>query len=338
LGSSPVEKQWAAFEQLIAALDNPTGFYLIRWQGKIKVSILPLPEVISTHTSVVEILNVFFQKHQSEAALHRERSKLLTHLYGEYERAEKALHRYQHRLEVVTHDDHFQQWGDLLMANLQAVAPGAASVTLPDFYPPHQPVTIRLRKELSPQKNAEAYYRKAKNRQTEIHQLTQALHNRRNQIERIRQNLGMAGETTDLKQVRALAKTILPSSVAKENSVTRPYKEFSHQGFTVWVGKNASANDTIIQQYAFKEDLWLHAKDVAGSHVLIKHQAGKPFPKEVIEFAARLAAGYSKRKTDSLCPVIVTPRKYVRKRKGDPPGTVAVERETVVMVEPWREA
>lgn len=100
------------------------------------------------------------------------------------------------------------------------------------------------------------------------------------------------------------------------------------------MGRNAEANDELTLKRAYKEDLWLHAKDVAGSHVLIKYQAGKPFPKDVIERAAQLAAYNSKRKTDSLCPVVVTQKKYVRKRKGDPAGAVVVEREQVILVEP----
>jgi predicted ribosome quality control (RQC) complex YloA/Tae2 family protein len=68
--------------------------------------------------------------------------------------------------------------------------------------------------------------------------------------------------------------------------------------------------------------------------VLIKHQAGKTFPKDVIEHAASIAAFFSKRKTESLCAVIVTPKKFVRKRKGDPAGAVIVDREEVILVEP----
>src|SRR5258708_38170770 len=101
-----------------------------------------------------------------------------------------------------------------------------------------------------------------------------------------------------------------------------------------WEGKKEGKKDTLTLHHAFKEDLWLHAKDVAGYHVLIKHQAGKPFPKDVIERAAELAAYYSKRKNESLCPVAVTPKKFVRKRKGDPVGAVVVERENVIMVTP----
>ena len=104
--------------------------------------------------------------------------------------------------------------------------------------------------------------------------------------------------------------------------------------FRIWVGKDAASNDELTLKYAHKEDLWLHAKDVAGAHVIIKFQAGKKFPKDVVERAAELAAYNSKRKNDTLCPVAFTPKKFVRKRKGDPPGAVVVEREEVMMVVP----
>ncbi|MDX5346758.1 MAG: NFACT RNA binding domain-containing protein, partial [Hymenobacteraceae bacterium] len=112
------------------------------------------------------------------------------------------------------------------------------------------------------------------------------------------------------------------------------FKEFEHQGFKILVGKSAQNNDLLTQKHAHKEDLWLHAKDVSGSHVVVKHQAGKNFPEPVIEKAAQLAAFYSKRKNDSLCPVMYTPKKFVRKPKGAAAGAVFVEREKVILVSP----
>ena len=87
------------------------------------------------------------------------------------------------------------------------------------------------------------------------------------------------------------------------------FKKVEYLGYVILIGRNAKNNDLLTKQYAFKEDLWLHARDVSGSHVVIKNQPGKKFPAPVIERAAELAAFYSKRKTDSLCPVIVTPKK-----------------------------
>jgi predicted ribosome quality control (RQC) complex YloA/Tae2 family protein len=90
----------------------------------------------------------------------------------------------------------------------------------------------------------------------------------------------------------------------------------------------------LTQRYARKEDLWLHARDVSGSHVIIRRQAGKKYPIPVIEKAAALAAYHSKRRTDTLCPVIVTPKKYVRKTRDLLEGQVIIDKEEVIMIEP----
>jgi predicted ribosome quality control (RQC) complex YloA/Tae2 family protein len=99
------------------------------------------------------------------------------------------------------------------------------------------------------------------------------------------------------------------------------------------VGKNAANNDLLTIRYAHKNDLWLHAKDVSGSHVVIKQQS-QTFPIAVITYAAQLAAYYSKLKGSTLVPVSYTLKKYVRKPKGMEPGQVIVDREEVILVEP----
>ncbi len=88
-------------------------------------------------------------------------------------------------------------------------------------------------------------------------------------------------------------------------------------------------------RHARPYDLWLHARGVSGSHVVIrvKGRANVP-PGPVVERAARLAAFHSKAKTSALVPVVVTPRKWVRKAKGSPPGQVVVEREAEVRIVP----
>jgi predicted ribosome quality control (RQC) complex YloA/Tae2 family protein len=145
--------------------------------------------------------------------------------------------------------------------------------------------------------------------------------------------LDQVRKAESLKDLAEFTKTN-PAKEKAKDAEPLPYHEFIFKGYKIWVGRNAESNDILTLKLSYKEDLWLHAKDVSGSHVLIKHQAGKNFPKDVIERAAELAAYNSKRKNDSLCPVVVTPKKFVRKRKGDPAGAVVVEREEVVMVVP----
>jgi predicted ribosome quality control (RQC) complex YloA/Tae2 family protein len=124
-------------------------------------------------------------------------------------------------------------------------------------------------------------------------------------------------------------------TVSKEAQTPSGFREFTvFGGMKVLVGRNAKQNDELTTHVAKKEDLWLHARGVPGSHVVLQSGGRKQIPKEAIEQAAELAAFYSEAKTQSLAPVSYTLKKYVRKPKGAGPGAVVMEREEVIMVEP----
>ena len=125
-----------------------------------------------------------------------------------------------------------------------------------------------------------------------------------------------------------------PLQVSKKQEMVFPFKRFVVQDFEIWVGKNAANNDILTQKYSHKNDLWLHAKGVTGSHTIIKHKAGKLIPSQVLTIAAQIAAYYSKHKGNTLAPVCYTLKKFVRKPKGFEPGQVVMDREEVIMVEP----
>ena len=114
--------------------------------------------------------------------------------------------------------------------------------------------------------------------------------------------------------------------------MSKPYHECTVSGFSIWIGKNARSNDKMLI-LAHKDDIWLHAKSVSGSHVIIRAQQKMP-DKSVIEIAASFAAHQSKAKGSEWVPVIFTPKKYVRKAKNSAPGAVIVQKEHVVMVQP----
>ena len=227
-----------------------------------------------------------------------------------------------------------EEFGHILKANLHQIPERSETVELHDFYR-DQPVTIRLKPDLTPQKNAESYYRKAKNEKIEIEHLMEALEVREGEMAEYDAQIEKVESLETLKELRKYLKTSGLDRMEKPDvSAATLFKRYEYQGFEIFVGKNAKNNDLLTQRYTRKEDLWLHARDVTGSHVIIRHQAGKRFPNPVIERAAQLAAYYSKRRNDSLCPVIVTPKKFVRKTRDLQEGQVIVEKEEVVMVEP----
>ena len=187
----------------------------------------------------------------------------------------------------------------------------------------------------SPQKNAENYYRKSKNEKIEIQKLMENIEAKEQDLAEIDQQIEMIEKIETLKEFRKYQKVNALEAVPKAlDTVQDLFKYYRFEGYEILVGRNAKNNDLLTQKYARKDDLWLHARDVSGSHVVIRKQAGKNFPVTVIERAASLAAFYSKRKNDTLCPVIVTPKKFVRKTRDLADGQVIVEKEEVIMIEP----
>lgn len=325
-------EKWEIIQRLLADLENPS-YYITEIQDIPCLSLIRYGEVKKEFTEPINAINEFFHTHTHEQAYLKEKSRAISILRSQLLAGENYYEKTFTKLQEVERDNNYKLWADLIMANLHLLKAGQEKTTLQNFYT-NQPTTIKLKKDLSPQKNAEAYYRKAKNQHLEIGRLQQALNTKTNEITKLKSQIEQIEHADSLKNLRSITAGLDVSQQKKKDAEPLPYHEFEHNGFKIWVGKNAKSNDALTLRHSYKDDLWLHAKDVAGSHVLIKYQSGKSFPKDVIERAAQLAAYNSKRKNETLCPVSVTSKKFVRKRKGDPAGAVVVEREEVIMVEP----
>jgi len=329
---SPVDK-WVTIQDLIKYSQNPT-YYVTEINSKLILTLFADGEILKKYSNAIQAANEFFHYYTKSYSLTKEKNKILTSLKSKLTSSSSYLKKaFQKKIEIEK-DDHYKIWADLLMANLHQVKPGTETITLPDFYQSNKQIEIKLKKDISPQKNAEIFYRKSKNQQIEIQKLSEGIASKQKEVATLTEKLNTIEEADDVKTLRSLSESFGLKQEAERKEKPLPYHEVEFHGFKIWIGKNAQHNDTLTLKHTFKDDLWLHAKDVAGSHVVIKYQSGKPFPKEVIERAAQLAAYHSKRKTDTLCPVAYTSKKFVRKRKGDPAGAVVVEREDVILVEP----
>jgi predicted ribosome quality control (RQC) complex YloA/Tae2 family protein len=107
----------------------------------------------------------------------------------------------------------------------------------------------------------------------------------------------------------------------------------SPDGFMVWVGKNALQNDSLTFRQAAPHDLWLHARGVPGAHVIVQSE-GRPVPERTVEWAAELAAYYSRGRDDTRVAVDVVERRHVRRLKRGRPGQVVYRRERTMHVAP----
>jgi predicted ribosome quality control (RQC) complex YloA/Tae2 family protein len=327
------EEKWRMIQTLKSELETPSVYYISLLKGVPHLVLFRYGEIVREVNDPVTASNEIFYRYAQEFSFAQEKNQLLSILRARIRNGENYIAKNQARLAEIHERHDYKILADLIMANMHAIGRNANTVTVANFYHNNEPIEIKLKGDLTAQKNAEAYYRKSKKQHLEIEQLQRSIEMKQKEIENLNTRLTEIETSSDFSQVRRLAAELRKTE--KQNQPeTLPYHEFEKSGFKIWVGKNAESNDTLTLRFAHKEDLWLHAKDVAGSHVVIKHQSGKNFPKDVIERAAQLAAYNSKRKTETLAPVIYTPKKYVRKRKGDPAGMVVVEREKVIMVEP----
>lgn len=330
------EKRWVIVQTILKQLEQPT-FYLTKIELVPILSLLPLGEVLDSYKDPVEALNAYYYAFIRLTGIEKEKAEILRILKKRISQTDNYLENTFKKLVALEEGTKNDEIANILMANLHLIPDRAESVELYDFYR-DQPIKIRLKKDLTPQKTAEGYYRKSKNEKIEIARLHDSLEARENEREKM---LGYVKSIESIEMLRELRMFIKSNGLAGDNTVSVEqadlFKKVVFLGYTILIGKNAKNNDLLTKQYAHKEDLWLHARDVTGSHVVIKNQSGKKFPSPVIERAAQLAAWHSKRRTDSLCPVIVTPKKYVRKPKGLPEGAVVIDKEDVIMVVPTPE-
>jgi predicted ribosome quality control (RQC) complex YloA/Tae2 family protein len=329
--SADLNNKWRLMQDLIH-LSRQGIFYLCKCEGLIILSVFPVGEVLEEYTNAIEACNVLTRLHY-RINLVNERKKSLTEIIS------RKLHANSRWLDnVKIQYDKKQaeappsQKADLIMANLHDIKEGQEFLSCLNFYTGEREL-IELKKNVSPQKFAETLYRKSKNRHLELEKMQANIDRKEEERRLLEDDLNDIEQAGEVKALMPFWKRYIEKGKAEEEELL-PYKEYSFDGFKILVGRNAKCNDELTLHIAKKDDLWLHARDVSGSHVVIRQIPGRPYSKVVIELAASLAAWYSKRRNETLCPVIYTEKKNVRKVKGAAPGSVRVEKEKVVMVTP----
>jgi predicted ribosome quality control (RQC) complex YloA/Tae2 family protein len=203
-------------------------------------------------------------------------------------------------------------------------------------------VTVPLDIRLTPIQNAQRYFEKARKARLARGQSGGRLNDLRSQLAAVQRLLAEAGEITTTEEMKRYmeerSEELTEFGIGKkaEEREQLPFRIFTVDGgFEVWAGKSSRNNDELTMKHAKPNDLWFHARGSSGSHVILKTGSGNGEPgKKAREQAAAIAAYYSKMKNAKMVPVAMTERKYVRKPKGSPPGSVVLDREKVIFAEP----
>ncbi len=256
----------------------------------------------------------------------------------------------------------WEEYGHILMTMAHKAKPDSNVLITQNYFRNNEEIEIKVDLDKSFVENAKQYYKKASNAKRSMEVVEQKLPLISRRLESLLIGKDMLESVNDIRELDSWRRKMFEkgllnnqpnqsssypnnaikrrayatnSNKEKQNSnyfISKPYYEFLVLGFTIWIGKNARSNDALLN-LAHKEDIWLHAKSVSGSHVIIRAQQKKP-DKSVVEIAASFAAHKSKAKGSGWVPVIYTLKKYVRKAKNAAPGAVIVQKEQVIMVEP----
>ena len=301
-----------------------------------------------------QLLDYFYSERDTLSRTRQKAQDLFRLLANTIDRTESRVKNQQLELKDCEKREQLKQYGDLITANLYALEKGMNEARLINFYDPEQPkVTVKLDKRLTPVQNAQKYfkeYRKLDTAEKVLEKLIAQGEEEAKYLDTVLDALTRArteGDIAALRQELTEQGYISRSrQKGKPPKALPPMKFRSSEGYEIRVGRNNAQNDRLTCKEAKKTDVWLHAKDITGCHVIIScpdtPDAAKFTPDELppdrtIEEAAIIAAYYSKAKTSSRADVDYTFVKFVKKPAGSKPGMVIFTHNYTITVKPDEE-
>ena len=245
---------------------------------------------------------------------------------------------------TATYDrERLRQFGDIVTANIHRITKGQTLLQAEDFYDENMKlVDIPLSPILSPQQNAAKFYKDYARMKTAEKELTRQMAIARDELEylgSVLDELNRAGTEQELEEIK---QELQAGGYMKADSSKRRIKQSklppmrfeSTDGYPIYVGRNNRQNDELTFKLARKDDLWLHASKVHGSHVIISCGGTTP-PDDTVTQAAQLAAYYSETTAGQNIPVDATAVKQVKKVPSGKPGMVIYHTYRTVIVNPY---
>ncbi|EOE6430139.1 fibronectin-binding protein EfbA [Enterococcus hirae] len=287
------------------------------------------------------LLDAFYQEKAEKDRAKQQGGELIRKIENELKRNRNKLKKREQTLKDSENAEDYRRDGELLTTFMAQVPRGANEVTLPNYYEEDRPITIKLDPALTPNQNAQKYfhrYQKLKNAVKLIGKQIEEAKNEIDYLESVLSQLEIAGPM-DIEVIKEelTAEGYLKkksSKKQKRKKPSQPDQYLSTDGTLILVGKNNLQNDQLSLKTAKKTDYWLHAKNIPGSHVIIK--SDQPSDETITE-SAELAAYFSKYRHSAQVPVDLVQVKHLRKPNGAKPGYVIYENQKTIIVTPEEE-
>ncbi len=354
LSVAQAEALLRAMHEVLSPLD--TGGWtprLYHHDGGATFSAIPLAHVEARDDVVIEtppsILTAAVLAHHAGAPLTREmdrhaprRRRLLTEIESARAKIERRIRSLKRQVEETNTPDQLRLNGEMIYAYLWMIEPAMSELVIPDG------LRIALDPSLSPAENAQSYferYRKAQSARNEIPRRLEAARRQLAYFDQLALAAEQAESYDEIESVRlewqefaantpGIGVALHPGGSKPAASARRPRRLDLDSGATIWVGRTGKQNDGVTFDIGRADDLWLHAREMPGAHVILRAAPGKIASEEDIHLAASVAAHYSAGRGATRVPVDVTERRHVRKIRGAGPGMVTYREEYTVDVKP----
>ena len=257
-------------------------------------------------------------------------------------RTEKKLAIQRQSVLEAESREQYKNYGDLILSNIWQIKHGSECLNCYDYYS-EQNVSIPLDKQLSPQQNAQSYYKKYRKLKSSAEHNGKLVEENTKLLEyltTIKASLKYSVEAEDLQQIRdeLIDLGLIREKQQSKKKTDTPLKPLCYvvEGYTVYVGKNNAQNNYVTFKLAKQNDIWLHTQKIHSSHVVIVNDKNAEVPNSVILTAAEICAYYSQANSGSKIAVDYTNKTNVKKPNKAPLGFVVYDSYKTVLVNPDR--
>ena len=305
-----------------------------------ETSFSPVPfanQVGEPFTSLSDLLDTYYKDKAERDRVKQQASELIRRVENELQKNRHKLKKQEKELLATDNAEEFRQKGELLTTFLHQVPNDQDQVTLDNYYT-NQPITIALDKALTPSQNAQRYFKRYQKLKEAVKYLTELIEETKATIlylESVETVLNQAGleEIAEIREELIQTGFIRRRQREKIQKRKKPEQYLASDGKTIiYVGRNNLQNEELTFKMARKEELWFHAKDIPGSHVVI---SGNLNPSDEVKTdAAELAAYFSKGRLSNLVQVDMIEVKKLNKPTGGKPGFVTYTGQKTLRVTP----
>lgn len=287
-------------------------------------------------------LEYYYAHKQSSNKLHQKASDLERSVSSQLDKLYLKEQRLREDLLKAENSESLRLYGELLTANIHQVRPGDKSTSVINYYD-GSTVTIPLDPRLSPSKNAQQYFKKYGKAKTAVKEKQLQLKTNESDIKYLDSVMSYLKNASDVSEIEALRRELeetgylrkrkIPGGFKEKKISSKPYRYILPGGCEVLVGRNNKENDILTFKTASSRDIWMHTKDIPGSHVIVKTSC-EEISDEDLYAAASIAAYHSKGRESENVPVDYVRVKYVKKPAGAKPGMVIFTNNKTVWVDP----